>query len=140
MEEPFKENEKDYAILREWQKVKAPELLLADGEFKPQKKELLSLGEKNLLDVYLQDIIGYGFTNWIQLLPELKKRKMVASPHNWGSLLKTIYSAHLAMAMGNIPIVEGVTCKSDELDFGDFDIRDGYFIPSVRPGFGITLK
>lgn len=140
MEEPFKENEKDYAILREWQKVKAPELLLADGEFKPQKKELLSLGEKNLLDVYLQDIIGYGFTNWIQLLPELKKRKMVASPHNWGSLLKTIYSAHLAMAMGNIPIVEGVTCKSDELDFGDFDIRDGYFIPTVRPGFGITLK
>lgn len=140
MEEPFKENENDYAILKEWQKVNAPELLLADGEFRPQRKELLSLGEKNLLDVYLQDIIGCGFTNWIQLLPELKKRNMKASPHNWGSLLKTIYSAHLAMTMGNIPIVEGVTCESDELDFGGFDIRDGYFIPSVKPGFGITLK
>ncbi|MFI3259326.1 MAG: enolase C-terminal domain-like protein [Rikenellaceae bacterium] len=139
-EEPFEENEADYKIFREWQRKNAPTMLLADGETDGNKAQLLKLGEADLIDVVLQDIIGFGFTNWIEYIEELKARGMTGSPHNWGTLTKNFYSAYLAMAIGGIDIVEGVTSSSKMLDFGDYSIKDGYFIPSNRAGFGIILK
>ena len=88
----------------------------------------------------LNDICGYGFTRWRQLMPGLKARKIAASPHTWGSGLKTVYTAHFAAAVGNHPTIEGVTCTHEDVDFGENKIVEGQLQPSTQPGFGLTLK
>ena len=69
----------------------------------------------------------------------LREIGMIASPHAWGSAPKSIYAAQLALAFGNIPTVEGVTCFADDVDM-DYKVKDGCYVPSKRPGFGIILK
>jgi L-alanine-DL-glutamate epimerase-like enolase superfamily enzyme len=63
----------------------------------------------------------------------------LASPHAWGSRLKTHYAAHLSAGLGNVCTLEGVTCLSDEIDFGDYPIIDGKMRVSDEPGFGMKL-
>ena len=138
-EEPFHENEAQYRELSEWKKKNAPEMLLVDGEFKPDRDLVIGLGEKGVLDTYNEDICDYGFTNWIELMPRLLKAGMNASPHGWAMQSKSIYASHFAMAFGHVPTIEGVTNFTDKLDWG-FTIENGFFIPSEKPGFGITLK
>ena len=72
-------------------------------------------------------------------MPELKKLNVYASPHAWGSELKTNAVAHLVGAYGNVVTVEGVTCISDDIDFGDYKFEKGKLIPSSAPGFGMAL-
>lgn len=140
IEEPFRETEKDYAILRTWlNNNRRRNTLLADGEAYPDLPLALDLGDKGLLDVYLEDLIGYGFTRWRELIPVLKKHKLLASPHNWGEYLKTIYTMHLASALGNVCTIEGVTCFSSDIDFGHAKLINGILTPSDTPGFGMTL-
>lgn len=138
-EEPFHENEAQYRELSEWKKKNAPDMLLVDGEFKPDRDLVIGLGEKGVLDTYNEDICDYGFTNWIELMPRLLKAGMNASPHGWAMQSKSIYASHFAMAFGHVPTIEGVTNFTDKLDWG-FTIENGFFIPSEKPGFGITLK
>lgn len=139
IEEPFHENEKDYRRLSEWIKKNAPYILLVDGEHKPDRDLVIGLGEKGILDTYNEDICDYGFTNWIELMPRLIKAGMSASPHGWATQPKSVYASHFAMAFGHVPSIEGVTNFHDRMDWG-FSIVDGYFVPSDKPGFGMTLK
>ncbi|HEY8477668.1 MAG TPA: enolase C-terminal domain-like protein, partial [Chloroflexota bacterium] len=140
IEEPFHETLEDYAKLREWLREHGRKTLLADGEASPDWKVLDALAERKLLDVQLVDVAGYGFTPWRKLMPELKRQGVQASPHTWGSQLKTYYTSHLAAGLGNVVTVEGVTCSSDEVDFGKYTLKDGKLTPSPDPGFGMRLK
>ncbi len=141
IEEPFQESTSGFARLRAWLDANGrSQTLLADGEVRPDIDSLLAMGRAGALEVVLPDIMDYGFAKWVKLMPRLKEAGLSASPHNWGNLLKTFYTAHLALAFGGVCTIEGVTCTSDQLDFGGTYIKDGYFIPSSRPGFGITLK
>lgn len=89
--------------------------------------------------MHITDIEGLGFTNWRQLMPELKQWGVQASPHAWGSLLKTYYTAHLAGGLGNTVTIEGVTSTSDDVDFSGYTIKNGLLIPPPEAGFGMTL-
>ena len=64
---------------------------------------------------------------------------MLTSPHNWGKRLKTHYTAHFAAGVGNVCTIEGVTCESDEIDYGDYPIINGKIKVSDAPGFGMKL-
>ena len=64
---------------------------------------------------------------------------VLASPHAWGSQLKTNVIAHLAAACGKTVTIEGVTCVSDDIDFGNYRLENGKLIPSSAPGFGMTI-
>lgn len=140
VEEPFTEDLEKGRLLRNWMDDNGfSKTFYADGEANPDHELCLEMAEKNILDVYLPDVYGYGFTNWIKLMPELTKRNCLASPHAWGSMLKTHYNAHLAAGLGNIVTIEGVTCLSDEVDFGDYKISGGKLHVSEQPGFGMTL-
>jgi L-alanine-DL-glutamate epimerase-like enolase superfamily enzyme len=139
IEEPFVENVHDYRILKNWLTENGKQTLLADGEANSNLPLALELGSEKLLDVYLQDIIGLGFTNWRKLNPDLRRKGIQSSPHNWGELLKTYYTAHLIGAQGNAPTIEGVTCFSDDVDFGAYQLENGSLIPSPAPGFGMKL-
>lgn len=138
-EEPFHENAADYRALRKWMIDHNRKMFLADGEYQPDQSLLEELYRRRLLDVHLTDIIGWGFTPWRKLMPELMAMGISASPHAWGSLFKTHYIAHLAGAFGNTPTIEGVTCRSDDVDFGDYRLDEGVLIPSSDPGFGMEL-
>ncbi|MCK5278653.1 MAG: mandelate racemase/muconate lactonizing protein, partial [Cyclobacteriaceae bacterium] len=140
VEEPFAEDMENGQLLRKWMDNNGfSKTLYADGEANPDHDLCLEMANKDILDVYLPDVHGYGFTNWIKLMPELTKRKCLASPHAWGNMLKTHYISHLAAGLGNIVTIEGVTCVSDEIDFGDYKIINGKLRVSEDPGFGMKL-
>jgi D-galactarolactone cycloisomerase len=139
LEEPFKETIEDYRILRNWTKSNGNVKYLAEGELDPDMALLSRLADLKLYDVCLCDIIGYGFTAWRSFMPELKKMNILAAPHNWNSLLKTIYTVQLVGAYGNTASIEGVTCTSDDVDFGDYKLVDGKYTVSEAPGFGMKL-
>ena len=63
----------------------------------------------------------------------------LTSPHAWGNRLKTHYIAHLAAGLGNVVTIEGVTCLSDDIDYGHYPLKDGKLHVSEEPGFGMRL-
>ncbi len=140
MEEPFAENYKDGKKLRHWMdKNGFKDTLYADGEFKPDHELCMKMGKEGIMNAYLPDIRSFGFTRWRNLMPQLKENNMLASPHAFGSMLKTHYITHIAAACGNVVTIEGVTCVSDDIDYGDYKINNGKIKVSEKPGFGMKL-
>lgn len=140
IEEPFRETVKDYSETKKWLDANYKfKVLLADGEANPDFQLAMELAQAKLLDVYIEDLIGLGFTKWRKLNPDLKKKGILSSPHCFGDLLKSYYTSHLIAAQGNAPTIEGVTCTSNEVDFGDYKISRGKIVPSPAPGFGMKL-
>ncbi len=139
-EEPFYENLEDGRKLKDWMMSNGREkTYYADGERNTDIDVCMQLAREDKLDVYLIDIANYGFTPWRKTMPSLKEMNLLTSPHAWGSLLKTNYTAHLSAGLGNVCTIEGVTCLSDEIDFGDYKIIDGKLRVSEDPGFGMKL-
>lgn len=139
IEEPFHETVAEYEKLRNWLNSEGIKTLLADGEADPDQNLLRELMEKKLIDVHLTDIEGLGFTNWRKLMPELQKLDTQASPHAWGSLLKTNYTAHLTGGLGNTVTIEGVSSTSDDVDLSGYKLQNGKLTPPAAPGFGMPL-
>ncbi len=139
IEEPFHETVEDYRKLRDWMAEAGIHSLLADGEADPDPTLLDELMRQKLMDVHISDIEGLGFTNWRKLMPSLIQYGVQASPHAWGSLLKSYYTAHLAGGMGNTVTIEGVTSTSEDVDLSGYRITDGNLIPPDTPGFGLKL-
>ncbi len=141
IEEPFRETREDCTKLKQWlMKNGRRNTLLCDGEAWPDLPLALELGEAGVLDVYIDDIQGYGFTRWRKLMPRLRSIGMMASPHAWGDTLKSFYAAQLVAAYGNCPSIEGVTCFSDDVDFSGYKLRRGRLTPPALPGFGMKLE
>ena len=139
IEEPFRETVEDYAKLRSYLERRKHKTLLADGEARPDWDVLAAMTKNNLLDVQLVDIVGLGFTAWRRLMPQLKKQGVQASPHAWGNALKTNYAAHIAAGLGNVVTVEGVTCRTDDVDMSGYRLKDGKITVPDAPGFGMKL-
>lgn len=141
IEEPFVEEEPAWRKVHQWVHANGrAKTLLADGEQHNDFPLLERLEAAGILDVRLTDIVGYGFTRWRALMPDLIRKKIMASPHAWGSGLKTVYAAHLVGGLGNGCTIEGVTSRSDEVDFGSNKIVNGKFQLSDEPGFGLKLR
>ena len=140
VEEPFREKLEAGRSLRKWMDKNGFEkTFYCDGEANPDFEVCLQLGKEKMMNVFLPDTYGYGFSKWIKLMPELQKMGMLASPHAWGDRLKTNYTAHLAAGLGNVCTIEGVTCLSDDIDYGDYTIVNGKINVSDAPGFGMKL-
>ena len=140
IEEPFRETREDYFKLKNWLVNNGRRnTFLADGEANPDLPLALELGKEKLLDIYLDDISGYGFTRWRKLAPQLKEIGMMASPHAWGDTIKSFYITHYTGAYGNTPTIEGVTCFSEQIDLSAYKLHRGRLTPSSTPGFGMKL-
>ncbi|WP_329478588.1 mandelate racemase [Kribbella sp. NBC_01484] len=137
IEEPFAERWEDFRFLRELLGMSGPKI--ADGEFDPDEEHIVRLAQEGLLDIALMDVIGHGLTAWRRTMPRLVDASTEASPHAWGLPLKTLYAAHLAAGLGNIPIVEGVPGHTEGTDGDGYTLADGYVMLSEQPGFGIKL-
>ncbi|MCP5548603.1 MAG: mandelate racemase/muconate lactonizing protein [Akkermansiaceae bacterium] len=139
-EEPFREDRETTGKLRKWMHGNGfGKTLVADGEADPDPAYCLELAREGVLDTILHDTRGYGFTPWRGLIPRLAKLGTSASPHAWGDRFKTNYTIHLAAGLGNCCTIEGVTCESEDVDFGDYPLRDGKVRVSDAPGFGMKL-
>jgi L-alanine-DL-glutamate epimerase-like enolase superfamily enzyme len=140
VEEPFRENYEDGKKLRQWMDQNGfKDTLYADGEANTDHDLCMRMGKEGIMNAYLPDIRSYGITWWRNLMPQLKEYNMLASPHAFGSMLKTHYTTHTAAACGNVVTIEGVTCISDDIDYGDYKIKDGKIEVSDAPGFGMKL-
>ena len=140
LEEPFVETYGSGRELKEWMMANGwGETYYADGERNPDVDVCMRLGREGLLDVYLADIEGLGFTPWRKLMPKLIGMGMLASPHAWGTLFKTHYISHLSAGLGNICTIEGATITTDDADLGHYQILDGRMQVSEDPGFGMKL-
>jgi len=140
VEEPFRENYEDGKKLRQWMDRNGfKDTLYADGEARPDHALCMKMGKEGIMNAYLPDIRSFGFSRWRNLMPQLKKYKMWASPHSFGSMLKTHYNTHIAAACGNVVTIEGVTCISDDIDYGDYKIVNGKIQVSDKPGFGMKI-
>jgi L-alanine-DL-glutamate epimerase-like enolase superfamily enzyme len=140
VEEPFAETEEDCRKLREWMKQgQFRDTLYADGEASPDYDLMRELIDNDLIDVILYDIIGYGFAKWRRLYRELSNKKILASPHAWGSGIKTSYIAHLGSVYGKTPTIEGVTSFSESIDMTHYRPENGKIKPPDLPGFGMKL-
>ena len=143
VEEPFPENLEEGYELRKWMDSNGyKDTRYADGEWIMPDVDndiALEMVEKGILNTYVNDIHAYGITNWIKAMPMLRQAKATGSPHTWGDRLKTHYTVHLAAGLGNIPTVEGVTCLSEDIDYGEYPVNNGNILVSSKPGFGMTL-
>ncbi len=140
IEEPFVEDDQKWRQLFHWTRANGrATTLLADGEQHNDLPVLERLEADGIVQVRLSDILDLGFTRWRALMPRLLATGTLASPHCWGSGLKTVYTAHLLAATGNAPTIEGVSCRHDHVDFGQNVIQDGKQQVSTEPGFGLRL-
>ncbi|HEY9334585.1 MAG TPA: enolase C-terminal domain-like protein [Kribbella sp.] len=130
IEEPFAERRPDLEALHEYLQKLPVRPKVADGEYDPNVEHVLQLARDGLVDVALMDVTGHGLTAWRRTMPDLSAE---ASPHAWGQPLKTLYAAHLAAGLGNIPIVEGVPGP------GFYTLEDGHITLTDQPGFGLKL-
>ena len=140
VEEPFMENVSEGRKLKEWMLANGREnTRYADGEYDPKVDVCMMLAKEKVLDVFLPDIVDWGFTKWRRAMSKLIAMGCSASPHAWGHKLKTHYGSHLAAGLGNVCTVEGVTCISDDIDYGDYPIVNGKIRVSDKPGFGMKI-
>jgi D-galactarolactone cycloisomerase len=139
IEEPFQENRDDLLQLRRFLNERSPKTLIAEGEAGFNRELLFDLAGEKLVDVFLPDIIGLGFTSWRRMMPELIRADVFASPHCWGDPLKTHYVAHLAAGLGNVVTIEGIPATSGEVDLSGYQLRKGNIVPPDTPGFGMQL-
>ena len=141
IEEPFRETLADWRTLAAWCRSHGLEkTYLADGEADPDGPVLEELCREGTLTMRLEDVAGGGFTWWRRTMPTFAAMNVAASPHTWGSGLKTVYAAHLGAGYGNMPTLEGVTCGDKDVDFGGNRLKDGLYHVSDAPGFGLTLR
>jgi L-alanine-DL-glutamate epimerase-like enolase superfamily enzyme len=147
IEEPFPESEADLAALRAALSAAGVSALIAEGEAGIRddddqasiERRFLGLAERGLVDIALFDVMSYGITPWRALMPRLQALGVQASPHAWGSPLKTLYASQLAAGLGNIPTVEGVPGETDGVDTSGYVLADGVLSVPQAPGFGLTL-
>ena len=139
IEEPFPENRQDLLRLRQAVAALSPQTLVVDGERDPDLSLLMELAREGLLDVLNMDIRGLGFTRWRQWMPELEGIGVYASPHTWGSPLKTRYAAQFVRGLGNAPTVEGVPGESEDVDWSAYQLHEGLLHVPSEPGFGVDL-
>jgi len=147
IEEPFPENEPDLVALRSSLTAAGARTLIADGEAPIAEgddqvsieRRVLALAEHGLVDVVLFDVLEYGITAWRRLMPRLAELGVEASPHAWGSPLKTFYASQLAAGLGNVPTVEGVPGVTDGVDTSAYRLEDGFLSLPASSGFGLAL-
>lgn len=135
VEEPFPDDADDLTALREHLDAVSPATLVAEGETSPDVEALLAVPA---IDVFLMDVVSYGFTAWRAVMPRVRTAESTGSPHAWGRPLKTVYAAHLAAGLGNVDVVEGVPGTTEGVELPE--LVDGVLSLGDRPGFGLDLR
>jgi L-alanine-DL-glutamate epimerase-like enolase superfamily enzyme len=138
MEEPFHEDPRLYANLKEWLRLEGLETLIADGEG-DASRHLLDWARQGLIDVVQYDIFNPGFTRWLELGPQLDAWNVRSAPHHYGGHYGNYASCHLAAGIQRFQFVEWDEAQTPGLGASEYSISEGYVNVSKLPGFGLKL-
>ena len=95
IEEPFHEDGRLYAHLKEWLATHDLEVLIADGEG-AASPHLLDWAREGLIDVIQYDIRRPGLTRWLELGPQLDAWGVGSAPHHYGGAYGNYAACHVA--------------------------------------------
>jgi L-alanine-DL-glutamate epimerase-like enolase superfamily enzyme len=138
IEEPFHEDGRLYALLKEWMAVQGIETLIADGEG-DASPHLLDWARQGWIDVVQYDIRTPGFTRWLELGPQLDEWGVRSAPHHYGGWYGNYASCHVAARIREFEYVEWDEATVPGLDASAYSIVDGYVHVPDLPGFGLRL-
>jgi L-alanine-DL-glutamate epimerase-like enolase superfamily enzyme len=138
IEEPFHEDGRLYAALKEWMAVRGIETTIADGEG-AASPSLLDWAREGLIDVVQYDIRRPGFTRWLELGPQLDAWGVHSAPHHYGGAYGNYSACHVAAAIDRFELVEWDEATVPGLDASAYRIAEGYVEVPALPGFGLGL-
>ncbi len=138
IEEPFHEDGRLYATLKEWMAAQGLETLIADGEGNASPR-LLDWARQGLIDVVQYDIRTPGFTRWLELGPQLDEWGVRSAPHHYGGWHGNYAACHVAARIRGFEYVEWDETTVPGLDASAYSIVDGYVHVPDLPGFGLRL-
>jgi L-rhamnonate dehydratase len=138
VEEPFHEDARLYAQLKEWLASQALDVLIADGEGDASPR-LLEWARGGLVDVVQYDIRDYGFTRWLELGPQLDGWGVRSAPHHYGGCYGNYSACHVAARIRRFEYVEWDDTAVPGLDTSAYAISEGYVRVPDLPGFGLQL-
>ena len=139
IEEPFHEDGRLYAALKEWMVRRGIETLVADGEG-AASPSLLDWAREGLIDVVQYDIRRPGFTRWLKLGPQLDAWGVRSAPHHYGGAYGNYSACHVAAAIDRFELVEWDEATVPGLDASAYRIVEGYVEVPALPGFGLGLN
>jgi L-rhamnonate dehydratase len=138
LEEPFHEDGVLYRDLKEWLVKEGLPILIADGEGQASPS-LLTWAKDKLIDAVQYDILGHGFTRWLNTGRQLDEIGVRSAPHHYGGHVGNYTSGHLAAALRHFAMVEWDEATTPGLDGSGYIVRDGQVTLPDAPGFALHL-
>ena len=138
LEEPFHEDARLYAHLKEWMAPEGLATLIADGEG-DASKHLLDWVRQGLIDIIQYDIYSWGFTPWLELASQLDPEGVRSAPHHYGEPYGNYAACHLAAGIAGFEAVEWDEAAIAGLDASAYAIVEGRVRVPDLPGFGLVL-
>lgn len=154
IEEPFRESRDDLLRLRQDMNKAGCKALIMDGEARTEAakppwrfggytrahvERLFALATEKLVDIFNMDLGIVGFARWTQVMPELVRAGVLASPHTWAWTPRPYYVAQLGSGVGNVVIIEGIPGSAGGVDYSAYQFADGKLVVPPAPGFGLSL-
>lgn len=137
LEEAFHEDPVLYEDLQQWIQRKGLSVLVADGEGLAAPP-LLDWARDGLINVVQYDIFSYGFTNWLQLGPQLDDWDVLTAPHHYGRVIGNYVTGHLASVIERFGFVEWDDAVTTGLESG-YSVHEGMIHSPEAHGFGLEL-
>jgi len=138
MEEPFHEDARLFAKLKEWMNQEGLSTLIADGEGEASAN-LIAWAREGLVDVIQYDVLHPGFMRWYELGPQLDEWGLRSAPHHYGGFYGNYATCHIASRIARFEAVEWDEAEVPGVDTSAYRISDGYVCVPALPGFGLRL-
>lgn len=138
VEEPFHEDPRLYANLKEWLCAKGLSTLIADGEG-DASRHLIEWARQGLVDLIQYDLLSFGFTRWLGLGRQLDGWGVGSAPHHYGEPYGNYAACHLAPAIQGFESAEWDEATVPGLDASAYSISDGWVHVPDLPGYGLQL-
>jgi D-galactarolactone cycloisomerase len=117
---------------------------IAAGESEQTRFGFRDLIEARAVDVCQPDIaIAGGITETLRICALAATHGLTVAPHLWGSAILFASGLHLAIATPCVNLLEfsrGANPLLNDLVEEQVELKDGYVLPSDRPGLGLTLN
>ena len=136
IEEAFHEDAELYRDLREWLAREGMTTLVADGEGQASPT-LLDMAREGLVDVVQYDVVGLGFTRWLEIGRQLDGWGRRSAPHHYGGFFGNFVSGHLAGPLRGFAAVEWDEATVPGVDTSRYAVCEGTLALPDAPGFGL---
>lgn len=138
LEEAFHEDAVLYQDLRAWLERHNLPVLIADGEG-DASPHLLRWARERLIDVVQYDIVGHGFTRWLETGRQLDAWGTRSAPHHYGGYYGNYAACHLAGAIRGFTYAEWDEASVPGMAAPGYSIAGGLVSVPETPGFGLIL-